>query len=166
MPDYPQAAAGAVIRARRVVELKISSMEALADLAGSSPRMVADAELGVPVGPKTRLRLSRALGWTDDSIDRLYRGENPIERETAAIRSKPADEPSLEDLGVLTARVAQIRRRLERIPEVWDEHGPEAARAAVANLSAQMAALQRQIADAENATTADAGGENPPRHAS
>jgi transcriptional regulator with XRE-family HTH domain len=165
MPDYPQAAAGKVIRARRVA-LKFSSMEALADKAGSSPRMVADAELGVPVGTKTRIRISRALEWTDDSIDRLYRGEDPIEREPELIQPTQADEPAPENLGVLTARMAQIRRRLERIPEVWDEHGPEAARAAVANLSAQMATLQQQIADAENADTADANGENPPRHAS
>jgi hypothetical protein len=160
MPDHPQAEAGARIRARRV-QLDFPSMEAFADAAGSSPRMVADAERGVPVGPKTRLRLSRTLRWTDDSIDRLYRGEEPIEQETFSIRPKPADEPSTEDLGVLTARMAQLRKKLDLIPGVWDEHGPEAARAAVANLSAQMAELERQIAEEE----ADRG-ETSPRHAS
>lgn len=159
MPDYPQAAAGAVIRARR--ELTFSSRGALADTADSSTRMVAAAELGEQVGPKTRKRLSWALGWTDDSIDRLYRGEEPVERETITVRPLPADEPPVESLGVLTARMAQIRRKLDLIPEVWDEHGPEAARAAVANLSAQMRDLQQQIADAE----ADSG-ESSPRHAS
>lgn len=163
MPDYPQAAAGAAIRARRIA-LGYSSMEAFADAAGSSPRMVADAERGIPVGEKTRIRLSRAAQWTDDSIDRLYRGEEPVERESA--RPTAVNEPPGEDLGMLTARMAQIRRKLELIPDVWDEHGPEAARAAVANLSAQMAALQQQIADAESAESATASGENPPRHAS
>jgi transcriptional regulator with XRE-family HTH domain len=160
MPDYPQADAGARIRARRV-ELDFSSMEALADASGSSARMVADAELGKTVGPKTRLRLSRGLRWTDDSIDRLYRGEEPVERETVTVRPLPADEPPMESLGALTARMAQLVQKLDLIPGVWDEHGPEAARAAVANLSAQMRDLQQQIADAE----ADSGVSSP-RHAS
>lgn len=158
MPDYPQAAAGAKIRARRVL-LDFSSMEAFAIAAGSSARMVADAELGVPVGPKTRLRLSRALGWTDDSIDRLYRGEEPVELVT--VHAKTADEPPMENLGILTARMAQLRQKLDLIPDVMETHGSQAARAAVANLSAQMAELQQQIAAAEAAT-----GENSPRHAS
>lgn len=160
MPDHPQADAGSVIRARRIA-LGFTSMEAFADAAGSSPRMVADAERGVPVGEKTRIRLSRAAKWTDDSIDRLYRGEDPIERENTAVRPLPADEPPTENLGVLTARMAQLRQKLELIPDVMENHGAAAARAAVANLSSQMEDLQQQIADAE----ADRG-EHFPRHAS
>jgi hypothetical protein len=159
MPDYPQAEAGAQIRARRIA-VGFSSMEAFADAAGSSSRMVADAELGVPVGTKTRVRLSRALGWTDDSIDRLYRGEPPVEK--ARTQTKVADESPAENLGVLTARMAQLRQKLELIPDVMETHGPETARAAVANLSAQMKELERQIADAEAATD----GTTPPRQAS
>ncbi len=161
MPDYPQAAAGARIRARRVL-LGFPSMEAFARAAGSSARMVADAELGKPVGPKTRIRLSRAAQWTDDSIDRLYRGEEPVEREQITVRTKTADEPPAENLGVLTARMAQLRQKLDLIPDVMETHGPEAARAAIANLSAQMKELERQIADAEASTE----GEEPPRQAS
>jgi transcriptional regulator with XRE-family HTH domain len=159
MPDYPQAAAGAKIRARRVL-LGFSSMEAFADAAGSSARMVADAELGKPVGSKTRIRLSRTLQWTDDSIDRLYRGEDAV--ELATVRTKPVDEPPVEHLGVLTARMARLRQKLDLIPDVLETHGPDAARAAVANLSAQMKDLERQIADAEAATDS----EKPPRQAS
>lgn len=160
MPDYPQADAGARIRARRIF-LKFSSMGAIADASGVSPRMVADAELGKEVGPKTRLRLSRALQWTDDSIDRLYRDEEPVELDATTIRPLPSNEPPTENLGVLTARMAQLREKLDLIPDVWDKYGPDAARAAIANLSAQMKALQEQIADAE----ADPG-ETSPRHAS
>lgn len=160
MPDYPHADAGATIRARRIA-LGFSSMEAFADAAGSSPRMVADAERGITVGTKTRIRLSRAAQWTDDSIDRLYRGEVPIERQDTAIRPLPADEPPTENLGVLTARMVQLRQKLDLIPDVMEQHGSAAARAAVANLSSQMEDLQQQIADAE----ADRG-ENSPRHAS
>lgn len=160
MPDYPQADAGAKIRARRIF-LEFNSMGALAEASGVSPRMVADAELGKEVGPRTRLRLSRTLLWTDDSIDRLYRGEDPVQRETTTIRQLPADEPPTGTLGVLTARMAQLRQKLDLIPDVMEQHGPEAARAAVANLSSQMEDLQRQIADAE----ADRG-EHFPRHAS
>lgn len=160
MPDHPQAEAGARIRARRV-ELDFPSMEAFADAAGSSPRMVADAERGVPVGPKTRLRLSRTLQWTDDSIDRLYRGEDPVERHPTAATVAGQDEAPPANLGEMTARMAQLRQKLDLIPGVWDAHGPEAARAAVANLSAQMAELQEQIAAAEASS-----GETSPRQAS
>lgn len=158
MPDHPHEAAGAAIRARRIA-LGFSSMEAFADAAGSSPRMVADAERGIAVGTKTRIRLSRAARWTDDSIDRLYRGEDPV--ELATVRPKPVDEPPTETLGVLTARMAQLRQKLDLIPDVMETHGPAAARAAVANLSAQMEDLQRQIAEAEVNP-----GESSPRHAS
>jgi len=166
MPDHPQAHAGSIIRARRIA-LDFTSMEAFAAAASSSPRMVADAERGVPVGEKTRIRLSRAVGWTDDSIDRLYRGEDPIEVESPLVRPAPLAEPPLESLGALTARMAQLREKLELIPDVWDKHGPEAARAAVANLSAEMQQLQQQIADAEAAAEEGVvGGEDSPRHAS
>jgi transcriptional regulator with XRE-family HTH domain len=149
MPDYPQAEAGATIRQRRIA-LGFTSMEAFAEAAGSSSRMVADAERGIPVGEKTRIRLSRAAKWTDDSIDRLYRGEQPIEHDPVAARTKPADEPPIDGgLGILTARMAQLRKKLDLIPDVWDQHGPEAARAAIANLSGQMRELQQQIAAAE-----------------
>lgn len=159
MPDYPQADAGATIRQRRIA-LGFTSMEAFAEAAGSSSRMVADAERGIPVGEKTRIRLSRAAKWTDDSIDRLYRGEAPIERDQVTVRTKPADEPPLDgEIGILTARMAQLRKKLDLIPDVWDEHGPEAARAAIANLSGQMSELQGQIAQAEADSRETASGQ-------
>jgi hypothetical protein len=79
----------------------------------------------------------------------LYRGEDPVER-TPEPRTTPPSEPAADGhLGMLTARMAQLRKKLELIPDVWDNHGPEAARAAIANLSGQMRELQQQIAEAE-----------------
>lgn len=163
MPDYPQAAAGARIRARRLLLDTLmqgnsySSMEAFADLAGSSSRMVADAELGKPVGPKTRLRISRALFWTDDSIDRLYRGEEPIELpDSPTAQGGPtlaSTSTGDEATDELSARARELQRRLDLIPEVYDNYGREAAREAIKSLSAELQEvlqeLQRRLAEGQ-----------------
>jgi hypothetical protein len=147
-----------MIRTRRIA-LGYKSQEALATAAASSTRMVADAERGIPVGAKTKVRLERALLWEHGSIDEMYSGGKPTERHV----EQPAPlvkEPTEDNL---TALAEQIRRRLDLIPDVYSDYGPDAARAAVQKLSEEMAALQRRIADA---ATPKNPHNNSPRHAS
>lgn len=63
------------IRERRIA--CYDSQVAAALSAGVGPATWANVETGrSPAAPRIRIRMCRALGWTDDSIERLERGES------------------------------------------------------------------------------------------
>lgn len=134
----PRAIAGKKFQAYRSKK-GFSSQAALADAAGSSVRMVAEVEAGKPVGDKTTQRLDRAMGWKQGyGIEALHRGEEPVDEE-------PVDAVASR-LHALYERSEQIKRKLDLVPEVYDNYGKDAARAAIAALSAEFAELQEEIA--------------------
>ncbi|MGH3443267.1 MAG: helix-turn-helix domain-containing protein [Nitriliruptorales bacterium] len=69
--------------------------------------------------PVTLAKVSRALGWETDGIDRVLAGEEPRERPEPV----PADTGVTETarlLGALEERVRAIERRLDRLDRIVD----------------------------------------------
>ena len=67
---------------------------------------------------RTAKQIAEALGWTPDSIERLARGEEPVEaapeRTQAYASTADGRELSPEQLALVEAAVAETLRRLGR----------------------------------------------------
>jgi hypothetical protein len=63
---------------RRLEQLPITKSQVV-DRAGTDYRSFNKVVAGEEVTPAVRKKVARGLGWTPDSLDRIHRGESPIE---------------------------------------------------------------------------------------
>ena len=59
--------------------------------------------------PRTRVNVSRGLGWTEDSIDLILAGEEPIEDDSSNPKGSQIDR--------LEAKVDELNAQVERLLE-------------------------------------------------
>lgn len=69
--------------------------------------------------PVTLAKVSRALGWETDAIDRILAGEEPVERRDSSVPGTELAETN-RLLGTLEARVREIERRLDHLDRLVD----------------------------------------------
>lgn len=109
----------ALVRQRRI-DLGMSQ-RALGTAAGTTDRLVSDIERADRTTySEAKLRgISRALGWTPDSIERILNGGRPVEEQPAAAPSMDeriaALEAKLDDVTELLGVVAPIEDLYDRL---------------------------------------------------
>jgi transcriptional regulator with XRE-family HTH domain len=122
----------------------------LATRMGMDTKTVDRIEQGKSVAKTTVGKLDVACGWAPGSAVNVLNGGG------VAIIGEP-DDALAEKLQALEEKSAEIQRKLGLVWDVFDDYGPDAARAATHRLTAEFAELQAQITEA-------ARGENHPRH--
>lgn len=92
---------------QRIADRLLSKSEVI-QASGVSDKTLNGYIAGEPIKRIDKKRdLAKALGWTPDSIDRIYRGEDPIE---------VAGQPNVDIVG----RVSRLEDRAERIERLLD----------------------------------------------
>ena len=91
VPLESRAEAGAVLRHRRVDDLDMTQ-QALADLAGVGLSSVKRLESGKRLERKIERKVSRALGWTEGSIDLVFAGRAPTPDQVESAERAWADD--------------------------------------------------------------------------
>lgn len=127
---------GERVRRRIRDELRVNYAE-IADRGGPSDTKITRlVENGLPLArPETRRRLSVALEWEADGIDRILRGDEPIVTEPAG--------------GPRAAGVDKLSQRVELLAQIQAGQTTEieALRLQLAADGAEQTALLRQIVD-------------------
>lgn len=133
--DEPGLLAHAVEARRR--ELKLTQEE-LATEAKVSLTTVRDVEKGRRVSMRAsgQKRLTAALGWTTDSIDRILRGEDPL--PVTGIYIEPGAEPRPQTDPAIVKQITELRARIVALEEKVERQGRDllAARAGRADAAA------------------------------
>lgn len=101
---------GQAVRERRDA-IPLTVREAAA-IAGVSDTTWGNVESGKPSNRRTRLGVCRALGWSDDSFDRLLAGEDPAEAAEAADQSPAVSDDLRTAVRELTEAVRELRADL------------------------------------------------------
>lgn len=125
-----------VLRSRTRLELE---QEDLARLMGVNLKTVQRIESGQQgVAKATLIKLGDALNWPSNGTTVALQGGDPMpDGIPAAVAAQ---------LKPLLERSAEIQRKLNMVQDVYDDYGRDAARAALARLSAEFAELQAQMA--------------------
>lgn len=125
-PSEWRALVGGNVERRRLDYLDGASVATAADLAGVSPSLWRNVESGqqgrdgrtttANPRPDKRALICRALGWTTDSIDRMARGESPVEEDA----TPPIDRMAMfrDQLRDLMQEVQGIARKVDEIDSV------------------------------------------------
>lgn len=87
-----------------MAELGLGTTE-LARVSGFSDQLITELRKGIPPGrAPTRAKVCRALQWPADSIDRILRGESPVEDE-------PGNDDLADRITVLEGHQAALEQR-------------------------------------------------------
>ncbi|MFD8496270.1 helix-turn-helix transcriptional regulator [Amycolatopsis sp. NPDC059657] len=112
----------------------------LADRMGVSLKTVQRIEAGKPVSPTTLSKLGDALHWPTGGYRVAMAGRDPL----SVSRLAPEVLAALQRIA---ARQTEVHRKISLVPDVYDQFGSEAARAALTKLSTEAAALSAETAD-------------------
>lgn len=102
------------------VEARIAALgfspTTLAEATGLTPQGLLNVRNGVirKYQRRTTLPLTKALKWTPDSIERLLRGEEPIELEPADELPQPEAADVVDELATQLARLATDHEELKQ----------------------------------------------------
>lgn len=120
---------GRIIKARRE-QLGFTSQKALAEAGNMGVRMVAAAELGEHVGPKTLRRLETALKWAPGHLDEVLQGGEPDQAPPVTREIPSVNRTDVRYYEAVTDTVddrAVIERMIELLPSIRRRHGATAA---------------------------------------
>lgn len=114
--------ARAIAKRRQDLDL---SLEQFVEQTGLSRPGLAPLLAGIRKGYQERLTMPvcRVLKWTPDSIDRLFRGESPIERDDEPTRIGADTQLLLDKLAELATVIADLEagaRRVDRQVDALD----------------------------------------------
>lgn len=135
MPEYSEHLADAIEDRRRQLRYTPTALIAATGLSAPALQNIRKGEIRQYqdrlVGP-----LTRALGWTPDSIQRLIDGERPVDLRDALSSARGhvaslelelrkafgSDDPDDEYIEELSEELTSVRRNVESLEELWAEH--------------------------------------------
>lgn len=109
---------GTLVRERREA-LRLTVAECVSRATKLSDTTWNNIESGRPARRKSYLGVCTALDWSDDSIDRILRGDDPIEADRSMSRPSAVDAQA-----ELLVVVRDLRQAVDRLTERLPPPGP------------------------------------------